>query len=240
MFKQRLWILSFLLAGITLQATAQTFTEQGKTYPVSADGNKYVVTGFTPFSQLNDEEIFANTLLWTVENVCPKLREGITEVNVPAKNFKCDLILNSPADSKQNNTYYCKATFRIASGKLIYYISDILIESSVFVMKKVTPMEKLSPEKKTAHKEIMDDFIQVESLILNKMFDFVASNQLSPITHWNEISISKPVQGMTADECRLAFGKPQTILESNGEIQWMYSSSFYLFFKNGCVETIIK
>ena len=84
MFKQRLWILSFLLAGITLQTTAQTFTEQGKTYPISADGNKYVVTGFTPFSQLNDEGIFANTLLWTVENVCPKLREGITEVNVPA------------------------------------------------------------------------------------------------------------------------------------------------------------
>jgi len=45
---------------------------------------------------------------------------------------------------------------------------------------------------------------------------------------------------MTEDECLLAFGKPQTISESNGEVQWMYSSSFYLFFKNGCVETIIK
>ena len=90
------------------------------------------------------------------------------------------------------------------------------------------------------NKEIMDDFVQVESQVLNKMFDFIVTNQLSPITHWNEISINKPVKGMTEDECLLAFGKPQTIQESNGEVQWMYSSSFYLFFKNGHVETIIK
>ncbi|KAB4178413.1 hypothetical protein GAQ34_23190, partial [Bacteroides uniformis] len=61
-----------------------------------------------------------------------------------------------------------------------------------------------------------------------------------PITHWNEININKPVKGMTEDECLLACGKPQTIQESNGAVQWMYSSSFYLFFKNGHVETIIK
>ena len=74
----------------------------------------------------------------------------------------------------------------------------------------------------------------------SRMFDFIATHQLSPITHWNEISIGKPVKGMTEDECRLAFGKPQTVLESNGEVQWMYSSSFYVFFKNGREETIIK
>ena len=101
-------------------------------------------------------------------------------------------------------------------------------------------MEKLQPDKKASHKEIMDDFVQVESQMLNRMFDFIATHQLSPITHWNEISIGKPVKGMTEDECRLAFGKPQTVLESNGEVQWMYSSSFYVFFKNGRVETIIK
>ena len=142
--------------------------------------------------------------------------------------------------AKQNNTYYCKAIFRVAEGKLVYYLSDVLIESSVLVMKKVTAMEKLQPEKKASHKEIMDDFVQVESQMLNRMFDFIATHQLSPITHWNEISIGKPVKGMTEDECRLAFGKPQTVLESNGEVQWMYSSSFYVFFKNGRVETIIK
>lgn len=81
-------------------------------------------------------------------------------------------------------------------------------------MKKVTPMEKLQPEKKPSHQETMDDFVQIESQMLNKLFDFVSTNQLSPITHWNEINIGKPVKGMTEDECLLAFGKPQTISES--------------------------
>ena len=90
MTKQRFLAIIYLLIGIILPAMAQTFTEQKKTYPVSADGSKYVVSGFTSFSPASDEHIYANALLWTVENVCPKLREGITEANVPAKSFSCD------------------------------------------------------------------------------------------------------------------------------------------------------
>ena len=58
-------------------------------------------------------------------------------------------------------------------------------------------MEKLQPDKKASHKEIMDDFIQVESQVLNKMFDFIITNQFHRFTHWNEININKPVKGMT-------------------------------------------
>lgn len=236
----RLWVIVFLLGGVLPSLIAQTFTEQKNTYPLSADGSKYVVNGFIPFSPMNDENIYANALLWTIKNVCSAQRDGITEVSIPAKSFSCNLVLTSQADAKQKNTYYCTAQFQVKDGKLVYYLSNIQIESSVVIMKKVTPMEKLQPEKKPSHQETMDDFVQIESQMLNKLFDFVSTNQLSPITHWNEINIGKPVKGMTEDECLLAFGKPQTISESNGEVQWMYSSFFYLFFKNGCVETIIK
>lgn len=228
----------FLFRIFTL--ASQTFVETGNMYPLSVDGNKYVVSGFTTFENLKDEEIYANALLWTVENVCPKQQEGITKRDIKNKSFSCDLILGSLANSGLDNTYYCRAIFRVADKKLVYYLSDVLIESAAFVMKKVTPLEKLTPEKKTSHKQIMDDFVGVESSILNKMFDFITNNKLPEITHWNEISIRKPVKGMNEDECRLAFGKPQTILETNGEVQWMYNSSFYLFFKNGQVQTIIK
>lgn len=86
----------------------------------------------------------------------------------------------------------------------------------------------------------MDDFVKSESSMLNKLFDFIATYQLAPITHWSDIAICRPVEGMNEDECRLAFGKPQSIIETNGETQWMYTSSFYLFFQNGKVKTIIK
>lgn len=231
-------LLLFMFHIFTL--SSQTFVETGNIYPLNIDGNKYVVSGFVSFENLNDEEIYANALLWTVENVCPKQQEGITKRDIKNKSFNCDFILGSLAGSGLDNTYYCRALFRVADKKLVYYLSDILIESPAFVMKKVTPLEKLTPEKKTSHKQTMDDFIQVESSVLNKLLDFISSNKLSEITHWNEISIRKPVKGMTEDECRLAFGKPQTILETNGEVQWMYNSSFYLFFKNGQVQTIIK
>lgn len=234
-------ILLLFLSLIPLsRLSGQDFVGTGNLYPLEADGNKYVVSGFTPFSNLTDEEIFANALLWTVENVCPKQQEGITRRDVKGKTFSCDLLLESMAGSGLENTYYCKATFRVADGKLVYYLSDILVESPAFVMKKVTPLEKLTPEKKTSHKQTIEDFVQIESLVFNKMFDFVSTFQLPKITHWEEINIRKPVKGMTEVECRLAFGKPQTVLETNGETQWMYSSSFYLFFKNGRVQTVIK
>lgn len=239
MTKRQFLIIACLLAGF-VPALGQTFSELKTQYPISADGKNYVVSGFIPFSNMSDEAVFANTLLWTINNVCPELREGIHELNVSAKSFHCDWVLHSNAASNQKNVYYCKARFQVKEGKLIYYLSNILIESSVLMMKRQTPMEKLKPEKKESHKEIMDDFVLSESQALNKLFDFVTTNKVSTVTHWNDIAISRPVKGMTEDECLMAFGKPRSIQENNGEVQWMYSGSFYLFFRNGQVETIIR
>lgn len=236
--KQRFLLLICCLLTGTLSLMAQNFSEQGKTYPVNVDGNKCVVSGFTPFSSLDDEKIYANALLWAIENICPQLRDGLTEVKIPSKSFSCDLTLASPLS--EGNIYYCKATFRVAEGKLIYLLSDIRVQSSVLIMKKITPMEKLNPEKKPAHKETIEDFVKTESQMLNKLFDYVTTHQSPAVTHWDDIAISRPVKGMTEDECRMAFGKPQSVSESNGEIQWMYNSSFYVFFKDGCATTIIK
>lgn len=228
------------MLGWTFSAVAQTFTESGQTYPLGVDNKKQIVSGFVSFENLKDEEIYANALLWTIEQVCPKFREGITGVDIPAKSFSCDLVLTSGTGADQGSLYYCKAIFRVAKGKLTYYLSDIRVESSVLVIKKITPIEKLTPDKKEAHALMVDDFVKTESRLLNQMFDFVAVHPLAAITHWKEISIQKPVEGMTEDECRLAFGKPQSVMETNGEVQWMYNSSFYLFFKDGVLQTIVR
>ena len=41
MTKRQFLVILYLLVGI-IPLTAQTFTEQKKSYPVNADGNKYV------------------------------------------------------------------------------------------------------------------------------------------------------------------------------------------------------
>ena len=56
----RLWVIVFLLGGVLPSLIAQTFTEQKNTYPLSADGSKYVVNGFIPFSPMIDESIYAS------------------------------------------------------------------------------------------------------------------------------------------------------------------------------------
>ena len=68
----------------------------------------------------------------------------------------------------------------------------------------------------------------------------IQTNRLPAITHWEEIRLRKAAVGMNETECFLAFGKPQTVLESNGQVQWMYTSSFHLFFKNELVYTVLK
>ena len=114
-------ILLLFLSLIPLsRLSGQNFVGAGNLYPLTIDGNKYVVSGFIPFSNLTDEEIYANALLWTVESICPKGQEGITARDVKAKNFSCDLILSSLAGSGLENIYHCRATFRVKDNKMIY------------------------------------------------------------------------------------------------------------------------
>lgn len=230
--------LALLLMGI-VSVNADTFSEINQQYELSIDGKKYVISGFTPFAAIADANICANALLWTVDNVCPQLRDGITEVDVNKFKFSVDLALGSMPGTGLENTYYCTATFSVVQGRLVYYIHDIKVESKSMLFKKVTPLEKLNPEKKESHKETMDDFVASISATLNAMFDFV--NEYKPqVTHWKEIGYRKPIVGLTEDECRIAFGKPKTIYENNGVIQWSYNSYFSLFFEKGKVVSILN
>lgn len=224
-----------LIISACLSAYSNNYSEIGTQYELSVDDSRYVVTGFIPFSGKSDKAIFANAMLWTVENVCSQLHEGIVERNISKLRFSCELCL----ESLNGNIFYCTASFSTSDGRLIYYIEDIKVVTKSFVSKNLTPFEKLNPEKKANHKLLMSDFTKTISSKLNKMFDFVMTN--SPkVTYWDEIAISKPVIGMTTDECLLAFGKPKNVFEGNGETQWSYSTSFFLFIKNGIVSSFLK
>ena len=142
MRRQLIFVWTILMLVFAFPLSAQTFVEIGQKYPVTTDGDKCAVNGFTPFNGMSDEKIFANAMLWAIENLCPQLRDGMTEVDIPGKSFSCDFTMESLPDSEEENLFYVKATFRVADGKLLYYISDVLIESSVFVMKKVIKTEK--------------------------------------------------------------------------------------------------
>lgn len=232
-------IIVCVLAIVSAAAQNYSFSDRAQQYSLSDEGDKKVVTGFVSFSK-NDQTIFANSLLWAIENISPKEHENLRDINFNTNSFNANLILASSEDSRLKNTYYCKLKIKVNEGRLVFHISDISIESTVLIAKKVIGVEKLQPEKKAAHQDIIDDFVGLESKVLNSLFDYVSTYKLSTISHMNEVKMGIPVKGMNEDECRLAFGKPQVVLESNGEVQWMYSSSFYIFFRSGRVVSYIK
>ncbi len=123
---------------------------------------------------------------------------------------------------------------------MVFLINDITVESPILMISKTTAFEKLQPEKKKGHKTIIKEFEDLESKVIASIVDYIKTNELKPITHWEEISSGQISKGMNEDECMLAFGKPIGITESNGETQWMYSGSFYIFFKEGVVSSFIK
>lgn len=231
----RLILSALLLTAATISLTAQTFVEKNATYPLAVDGNKYVVNGVVNFSDKSDETIFANALLWNIDNVCPQLREGVSDVNVTSHSFKIAMTM-----IVGGNTYYCNGTFKAQSGKFVYSLTDIRVESTVVAFKRIMTFEKLNPDKFANHKTMMEEFVGIESSALNQLFDFINTNEPEEITHWSDIGYCRPVEGMNCTECKLAFGKPKSIQTSDSEVQWSFSSSFYLFFKEGKLTTIIK
>ena len=168
------------------------------------------------------------------------MHDGVSSIDYEGLKFTCDLRLTSVPGTGQDNLFYCKATFQVGDGQLLYYISDIVAQSSVLFMKRVTPLEKLTPEKKESHKKLFDDFVAAESALLNKVSHYVTSYPLSPVTHWDNIVNRNPVKGMTMDECRLAFGKPRLESKMGTTTQWTYTSSLKLFFKGNEVSTILR
>ncbi len=212
----------------------------GTTYPVSVDGNKYVVSGFLPIAGKSDADIFANAALWVIDNICPQHHDGIDLLDVNGRKLTVRLVLKSAPGSGLDNNYHCKMSLQVGDGKLVFYLNEILIEPNSGLLKRVTPLERLQPDKKPAHRETMNDFEAAESAVITKLSEFVTSHALQPITHWDQIAKAEAVKGMTEEECKIAFGKPRMVLESGDETQWMYTTTFTLFFRNGKVSSILK
>ena len=234
--KKRLVVyLAVFFAAVFSQLQAQK-----SSYPISYDGNKAVVTGFVSFEPLSDEHIFANAYFWVLDNVCTVRKDEIKDMDIENKSFKFNVKATSLETSKLKNIYTMEISVKVLSGKLVFYISDVWIEGQNGLIRKTVALNSLKIETKAKDKEIADDFVRSESSILNKMFAFININDMQKISHWSDIANENVVKGMNEDEVRLSVGKPRTIIDSGKEIQWMYNASFYIFFKNGKVDSIMR
>ena len=130
---------------------------------------------------------------------------------------------------------------KVADGKVVYQVHDILYKSSG-ILANEAPIERLNPEKKESHKQMIDEFEKYASGTLNALFDAVVENTCQPVNAWSDIAIQRPVKGMNETECLMAFGKPSNVFDSGNGIQWTFKTGLLLFFDNKThtVNTIVR
>ena len=220
---------------------AQTFLESRQQYPIVESDGERVITGFQTFSS-DDNKIMANAMKWVIEDACDKERDAFFDININKKTFSYNRVVQYLKAGAVKYTFFYKVNITIAEGKLVYTIYDMQYKgNSIIPLTTTSSINRLNPEKKAKHKEIINALQAIASEELNKMFDAITGNACKPITHWNDISIQRAVKGMNEDECFLAFGKPNSIYEdNNGRLQWSYGLNFVLIFKKDKLETIIR
>ena len=208
---------------------------RAQTYRVDfLDGKRYILSSKT-MNSTDDERVFASVVLWALKNESTK----IAALNYDKRHIdiNCEVFSGS---GNQNTNYVSTLKIDVYGGIVKFRIEDIMYSQQVLIAYKNMPFEKLQPEKKAAHKAIIADFESVQEQLMSSLFEQIESNKLQKITHWNEIKSGKVVVGMNETEVRLSVGNPQKVLEENNEVQWMMSSFFYVFFKNGAVSSVLK
>jgi hypothetical protein len=207
-------------------------------YPLSEANGKLVVSDFVDFTGLTSEQIFVNALLYAIDAGTQE-RENIESVEFETKRFVVKQQIKSALE--MDIAYKYSTRFQVAEDNLSFLSFDIVCESkNIFKESKGTPFEKLDTKKKTNHNVYIDEFTTGNSLFLSGMFEFIQTNQYSPITHWDEISQGKIVKGMSETECKLSAGKPVHIRNTGSKVRWMFNNDFIVLFENGVVSSVLR
>lgn len=221
---KRRWFFTALLSIIIVTMKAQV------SFDVISVDKKRVVRGVESF-QKEDNEIFANAVLWAI-NQGPALKEEIIECDF----VKRKLCMVYKLEKNDEIVYDCRLEMKVAQGQLAFLVSDIKIHGGL--LGSFLNFDRLNPEKKTKHLHIIHDFQSLNNMKIQDLFNYIA--QHSPvITNWNNVCVNKISKGMSCDETLLVYGKPISIRFDGAKEQYMFSSFVYVFIENGVIVSFI-
>ncbi len=211
---------------------------QGR-YDYTVVDNRVIVTDFVTFDDLAGEHIFINALLFAIDQGTSEL-ENIEEINFETQRFIVKQQVPSAEYGSAGTSYKFTTQIQVAENMLSFLTTDIQLETKGFLNEyKNIAFERLDPEKKPKHQTYLNEFISAHSGYLNRMFEFIRSNEHHPITHWDELKAGRVVKGMNETECTLVCGKPRHVRETGGKTRWLFSNNFVVFFENGVITSII-
>lgn len=227
----------FLILSILYGTTAWS---QVDILPITKDGTKRIITGFESMAYQSDETTFVNLVLWAIDSVCTSKKDLIRQLDFDSHILKFTMTTMSTADSKQDNLYQIDVSLRVQDHRLVYYISDMMVVPKPgSLIKSTRPIDKFPENPRSEQQKTLNDLSVSVSHILADILRFAADNKPAKVRHWSDIKEAKVQKEMTPEEVKLAIGKPQVIHETRGEVQWMYSSTNYVFFKDGKVASVM-
>lgn len=207
-----------------------------KTFPLSVADNKIICTESESYGNKDDRALFVNALLWAIDRG-PKLKEDISQCGMSKLKFTTKINLVSAENAKQG--YECFLSIQVASQQLVFLVHDISCITTG-ILGNAIPFEKLVPEKKEKHKAYMEEFVKLNTAMLNELIQFVGTNTAPAMEHWDKVCNGNLESGMNETECKLIMGKPVNIQDNGKRVQWMYDTFTYLIFEDGVLKTILR
>lgn len=237
MAKYRILFLLFAILTMT-SAFSQTdgYMTHYRQYEPSLQDGRYSVNDFCSFPQFDDKTIFANLLLWTVDNVCQSQFLGIEEKDFDKLQLSFPVTIKSATIEKAS--YDMRVAFKVGEGRLIFNITSIQYHSGALLMGSGAKLEKYKNKEKESNRNVISDFIKSESAFMNAIFNFMESHNV-PVSRWDAMRTGRPVKGMDEEECKCTMGKPSSVSSDGQETQWVIGTSKYVFFKNGVITNVV-
>jgi len=232
-------ILSLLFAALTIApAYSQTddYATHYREYEPSLQDGRYSVNSFCSFPQFDDKTIFANLLLWTVDNVCQSQFLGIDEKDFDHLQLSFPVTIKSATVEKA--TYDIRVAFKVGEGRLIFSVTNIQYNSGALLMGSGMKLEKYKKTEKESNRNVINDFTKSESAFLNSIFNFIESHNV-PTSRWDAMRTGRPVKGMGEEECKCTMGKPSSVSSDGQETQWVLGTNKYIFFRNGVITNVV-
>ena len=222
---KRRMLFTALLAVLAITTNAQV------SFDVETVDKKRVVRGTESF-QKTDNEIFANVVLWAI-NQGPSLKEEIVDCDF----VKRELNMNYNLKKEDAIAYACRLKIKVAQGKLVFLVSDVKMQGGL--LGAFLNFDKLNPEKKTKHQDIINEFRSLNNQKIQEMFSYISEHN-PVITNWNNVCVNKIDKGMSCDEAMLVYGKPLSIQSDGTKEQYMFSSFVYVYIENGLVISFVN
>lgn len=207
--------------------------------PTETDGRQ-MISDFFDVPGTDKMTIMAKALAYCTD-VLDKETEIIETVEPASGRFVIGKML-TVGSGRNAVTYTYHIAFQSGDDVLSFACYDITVQyKEKGILSRTLTFEKLKPEEKEQHKEIVETFSIENSRFLNDVLNFVKTGECDPVAHWDEIEACQVVKGMNMTEVKLSIGRPAHVTDQgNGRVKWMISNNFVVIFTDGIVTSVIR